>query len=95
MSSEREQIQERIYQWLLASNAFDAPYGVLKGHSTNGRARQVTFGRSNILDATVDVYGPRFMLLRWRAAIRKLPSDGQLKFADATAMLNWIKENMI
>ena len=61
-----QEIQEHLYQW--ASNrGFNAPYGVLTGEHTNRKGNRylsVTFGRARTLDATVEVYNPRFLRIR-------------------------------
>jgi hypothetical protein len=46
---------------------FTAPYGILTGKFTNkmGRSyRSVTFGYARTRDFEVQIYGPRFMVLR-------------------------------
>ena len=47
--SPREALQERIVEWLQArARTFTAPYGILPGLHTRGRAkvRTITFGKS-------------------------------------------------
>ena len=64
-----EQIQEAVYQWALSKN-FTAPYGVLSGQFTSKKGtkyRSVTFGRARTLDATVEIYNRKFMILRTSA----------------------------
>jgi hypothetical protein len=74
--SERSNIANRIAQAIAAEPRFNAPYGVLTTRSSDARYYVVTFGRARILDAEVRVYGPKFILLKWRTAIRWLPKDG-------------------
>lgn len=62
----REDIQDRIYEWA-ANQQFTAPYGILTGKQTNktGRSyRSVTFGYARTRDFEVQIYGPKFMVLR-------------------------------
>lgn len=60
------EIQEKIYEWAVNKN-FNAPYGVLKSSHTSKKGKKyltVTFGRSRTLDASVDIYNSKFMMLR-------------------------------
>ena len=61
-----EQIQEHVYLWAQTKN-FSAPYGVLSGQHTNRKGttfRSVTFGRARTLDAIVEIYNRKFMIVR-------------------------------
>lgn len=61
-----KEISEHIYNWALTRN-FTAPYGVLQGEYTNRNGTKylaVTFGRSRKLDATVEIYNRKFIILR-------------------------------
>lgn len=60
------QIAADIEVWATNGN-FSAPYGVLSGIHTSKsgtKYHSVTFGRARTLDATVEVYNRRFMILR-------------------------------
>jgi hypothetical protein len=60
------EIQESIYNWAL-NHGFTAPYGVLMGEHTNSKGTRyltVTFGYARTLDATVEIYNRKFMVLR-------------------------------
>jgi len=62
----REEIQTAIYDWAMEQN-FTAPYGILTSKQTNkiGRSyRSVTFGYARTRDFEVQIYGPKFMVLR-------------------------------
>jgi hypothetical protein len=80
--SERSNIANRIATEILKDPRFDAPFGVLTHRSPDGRYYGVTFGRARILDAEVRVYGPKFILIRWRTAIRWLPQEGAERVYD-------------
>lgn len=72
MPSKREVLQEEIVKYLNDREVFSAPYGILTGKHTNanGRSvRSVTFGKSRTLDATVDIYGESYLLLRWQGSL--------------------------
>jgi hypothetical protein len=62
----REEIQTFIYDWA-QEQFFTAPYGILTSKQTNkiGRSyRSVTFGYARTRDFEVQIYGPKFMVLR-------------------------------
>tara|TARA_B110000503_G_C6840561_1_gene286669 strand:+ start:173 stop:442 length:270 start_codon:yes stop_codon:yes gene_type:complete len=44
------------------SDVFNAPYGILSVESSH--PKRMTFGIARILDASVEIYGPKFILLR-------------------------------
>jgi len=57
---------EYLVNWA-QSKDFNAPYGVLTGEHVNKNGykyKSVTFGRARTLDATVEIYNPRFIILR-------------------------------
>lgn len=63
--STAQQIQQQVYDWA-CGHGFTAPYGVLAGQGTSRRGTPfytVTFGYAATLDATVEIYNPRFMRL--------------------------------
>lgn len=67
--SPREQLQERIYQWLSERiDTFHAPYGVLTGlhtpESGRGKVRTITFGCARTLDACLYIWSPNRLDLR-------------------------------
>lgn len=68
--SAREELAGRIETFLRDLGTFNAPYGVLSGKHTSGTYREITFGRARWLDATVRVYGPQFLMVKWRGSIR-------------------------
>ena len=60
------EISDYIYDWAL-TRGFNAPYGILQGEHTNNKGTRffaVTFGRARTLDATVEIYNRKFMILR-------------------------------
>lgn len=68
------EIQEAIFKWAVDKN-FNAPYGVLQGEYTNSKGKKyktVTFGRARTLDATVEIYNEKFIILRTNAIHSKL-----------------------
>lgn len=64
-----KEIQNHIEEWAKNHN-FTAPYGVLTGEHTNPKGHKylaVTFGRARTLDATVEIYNRKFIILRTSA----------------------------
>lgn len=63
-----QEIQFSVYSYLTSrGHEFDAPYGILQGEHTNPKGtkyKSVTFGRARKLDATVEIYNRKFILLR-------------------------------
>jgi hypothetical protein len=62
----REDIQSTVYDWAVQQR-FTAPYGILAGKATtkSGRSyRSVTFGYARTRDFEVQIYGPKFIVLR-------------------------------
>ena len=89
-----EQIQEAVYQWALSKN-FTAPYGVLPGEFTSKKGtkyRSVTFGRARTLDATVEIYNRKFMILRTSAFDSQVFNDfdSLMKICSSTIKQIWI-----
>lgn len=82
--SERSNIANRIAAEIQKEPRFNAPFGVLTHRAEGGRYYGVTFGRARILDAEVRVYGPKFIIIRWRTAIRWLPQTGAERLYDET-----------
>jgi len=62
-----QDIQTLVLNYVSSKNDFNAPYGVLSGNHVNGKGhkfKSVTFGRSRTLDATVEIYNSKFMILK-------------------------------
>lgn len=85
--SERQLLCERIAEFL-RTNDLCTPYGgdvsLFKGQ---GRPRYtVAFSKPRILDGTVEVYSPTYVLVRWITAVRALPhADGYVFESEQTA----------
>ena len=62
----REELQDEVCRWALEQQ-FTAPYGILasKATSVGGRSyRSITFGYARTRDFEVQIYSPKFMVLR-------------------------------
>lgn len=88
--SPREAIQKELSSFLIQLG-LDESYGVIEAECK--RFRSVTFAKNAILDGVVEIYGPKFILVKWRTAIRRLPHQGQEKFESVEATKEFINEN--
>jgi hypothetical protein len=73
--SPREQIQNDIVSYLEGRGNINAPYGILTGMRTNkigGKFREITFGKSRTLDATIQIHGSHFYVFRWQGSLRNV-----------------------
>ncbi len=69
--SEREQIQETLTEYLESKNYFDAPYGVIAGIQKmgNGKIREITFGVSRYLDASIQIWTPKKIVVKGQGGL--------------------------
>lgn len=82
-----KEISNSIYEWAL-DQGFTAPYGVLQGEHTNKKGHKfqaVTFGRARTLDATVEIYNRKFIVLR-------TSNNGSELFNDYVTLMARLKE---
>ena len=68
--SDREELAGRVETFLHEQGVFDAPYGILARKHASGKYREITFGRARFLDATVRVYTPKYIMVKWRGRHR-------------------------
>lgn len=64
--SQRREIQDTLADWCRDNN-LDQVYGVITGKRVNdsGRSiREVTFCAARTLDGSIEIYGPKFILIR-------------------------------
>lgn len=76
--SDREALQERIVAWLRARpKTFHAPYGILPGLRTIGKAkvRTITFGQARTLDAELIIWSEKRIDLRSSRGDEKFQSE--------------------
>jgi hypothetical protein len=64
--SQREELTTRIETFIREQGVFNAPYGILTRKHESGSYREITFGRARFLDATVRVYGPQYLMVKWQ-----------------------------
>lgn len=70
--SEREQIQNKIEDFLSEhSSYFNAPYGIISGLTKIGRGkiRSITFGVSRYLDAEIQIWTPKKIVVRCQGGL--------------------------
>lgn len=63
---------------LIKSKNFNAPYGVLTNEQTSRKGYKylsITFGRARTLDATIEIYNRKFMLLRTSRGNKEVYTD--------------------
>ena len=69
--SDREKIQNEICEFLNSKDYFDAPYGVLDGFRQigKGKIREITFGVSRYLDASIEIWNAKKIIVRGRGGL--------------------------
>ena len=64
--------------------------------SLNGKSYYaVSFCIGRILDGSVKIYSPKFILVKWITQFRDMPHTGQQKFDSAEAAITFIKANFV
>lgn len=83
--SEREAVQQAIMAALMEhSEYWSAPYGILEGMHTlgnGGKIRTITFGVSRYLDAEVQIWSPKRIVVRGAGGLAYLV-EGDYKSAE-------------
>lgn len=69
--SDREILQDRIVRLLESDGRFNAPYGIIAGMRPygKGKIREITFGISRYLDATIEIIQTDDIHVRGRGAL--------------------------
>lgn len=69
--SPREQIQEKLENFLNDQSYFNAPYGIISGlqKAGKGKVRTVTFGVARYLDATICIWSPKRLTVRGQGGL--------------------------
>lgn len=83
-----QDIQTAVYDYCTTRGDFTAPYGVLTGEHTNRNGKKyksVTFGKSRTLDATVEIYNSKFIVL-------KTSNTSNMVFNDVDSLLDALKQ---
>ena len=64
-------------------NYFNAPYGILSGlvQFGKGKVREITFGVSRYLDATIHIWSEKKIIVRGQGGLL-YKFEGQFSFAD-------------
>jgi hypothetical protein len=92
--SPRELAQENIRHTLMDLE-LNQVYGILegKGVTPNGKTyRSLTFCQAETLDGEVKIFGPKFIVVRYKTAIRRLPHEGYEQFASVEECQKWLIE---
>lgn len=94
--SARERIQNELVSYLEGRGNINAPYGILTGMRTNkvgGKFREITFGKSRTLDATIQIHGDRFFVFRWQGSLRHLPQHrDSVTFTSKDELISFLDE---
>ncbi len=69
--SPREQLQHEIYDFLVESKRFNAPYGVIAGMKpyAKGKVRTITFGIARYLDGEITILSPKCIMVGGRGPL--------------------------
>lgn len=83
-TSERQEIALELADFVAKLGLNTAPAcGYLgKSEREKGKPHVVCFGVARHLDATIRVWGPTFIHLRWATTFRDMPEEGYLVFED-------------
>lgn len=71
-----------------------APYGVLESTGTSKNMRpykRITFGKARLLDASIDFYGPKFLLFRNSLGASMLKEAPGTVFTSVESMIERLK----
>lgn len=87
----REAVQVDLRDFLIDDLKLTDSYGVIE--SENKKYRGLTFCKAAVLDGVIEIYGPKFILVRWTTSIRRMPYRGSEKFESVEATKEFLKEN--
>jgi len=93
--STRAEAQDELRQTLM-NLGLNESYGIIDGKdkTANGRSfRTMTFARAGSLDGVVHIFGPKFIVVKWVTAIRRLPHRGMEYFRSVESCQEWLIEN--
>lgn len=71
-----------------------APYGVLESTGTSKNMRpykRITFGKARLFDASIDFYGPKFLLIRGSLGANLLGEAPGTVFTSVDEMIERLK----
>lgn len=93
--SEREDIQNRLINYLTDKGCFNAPYGIIDGMLKigKGKIRNVTFGISRYLDAEIQIWNPKKIVLRGQGGIASnWEIEWGMTFESADELIEFLNE---
>ena len=90
----RTQITDRIQKFLNA-NKLNEVYGVIQTGDESGRFEELTFCKARVLDGTVKVYGPKFILVKYTTAYRSLPHNDSVVFTSEKDAIRFLKSAFV
>ena len=87
--SARTEIAEKFKEFF-ADNGLNEVYGVLEGYGTNKRFRYLTFCRARTVDGEINIYGPKFIVLKWQTSYHNVGRETQLKVDSVEKALKFL-----
>jgi len=95
--SPRAIIQEDLLAFL-SENDLAQVYGAIEGtgKSTAGKPyRSLTFCRARVLDGSIEIYGPKFIVVSYQTAYRHLPHQDRKVFTSVEETKRFLKETFV
>lgn len=95
--SPRQQIAINLADVCIFGSLNDS-YGVIKSKQEDSRGRaywSVSFCKAKILDGTIKVYGPSFILIEWQTAIRDMAAKGSIVCKSEIQAREFLTDNFI
>jgi len=86
----RTQIVDR-FQTFLNTYELNEAYGVIRTGGESGKFEELTFCKARVLDGTVKVYGPKFILVKYNTAYRTLPQNDHAVFTSEADAFKFLK----
>lgn len=97
MMSPREEVAQALAETCIFG-ALNDSYGVDKTKVTDKKGKtywSVTFCKARVLDGVIQVYSPRFILVKWQTTFGHLPHRGQKIFKSEHEAKDFICRNFV
>lgn len=95
--SPRQQVAENLAETCMFGGLNES-YGVniAKGTSNSGKDYWgVTFAKARVLDGSIEVYSPNFIVVKWQTSFRDMAAKGRELFKSESAAKSFITANFI
>lgn len=70
-------------------------YGVQKGRSADNKCWTILFCKARILDGSISVYSPKFIIVKWQTQYRDMPHKGSEKFTSVSDAKQFIQRMFV